>query len=74
MAYSTKDLATVEEHVAEGEKHVARQKELVLKVAADPKLKSIAEQLLSEMEVALSAHRRQRDDILDQMRSGNGYF
>jgi hypothetical protein len=74
MAYSGKDLATVEEHVTEAEKHVARQKEIVQRVAADPKLKNIAERLLQEMETALDAHRQQRDMIVQRMRSSDGYF
>ena len=69
LAYTREDLATAEQHVTQGEKHVARQREIVQQVAADPKLKQLAERLLAEMENALSAHRDHLEHINKQLRS-----
>ena len=65
--FTPKDLATVDEHVAAGEQHVARQREIVQQVSADPRLRELAERLLSEMEAALKQHRLHRKDVLARM-------
>jgi hypothetical protein len=68
MAYTREDLVVVDLHVAEGEQHVARQRQIVQQVAADPRLRELAERLLAELEAVLNGHRQQREIIRARLR------
>ena len=68
MAYTREDLVVVDQHVAKGEQHVARQREIVQQVAADPRLRDLAERLLAELEAVLNGYRQHREIIRAKLR------
>ena len=64
MAYSAADLRMVDAHIAQGERHVKRQEEIVewLKSRGHPT--EVAEQLLAEFQSTLVQHRSHRELML----------
>lgn len=51
------EIAMVQRHIREGEKHVARQREIVAGLPPDSALAKTARQLLTQFEDALDGHR-----------------
>jgi hypothetical protein len=67
MSFSSADLRMAEGHIAQGERHVTRQEELVawLKHRGHPT--EMAEHLLVEFQLALAQHRAHRDAMLKEI-------
>lgn len=68
MAYSAADLQMVEDHIAQGERHVTRQEELIAWLRSKGHPTDMAEQLLEAFRATLIQHREHRD----VMRRSNG--
>lgn len=68
MAYSAADLRMVDDHIAQGERHVTRQLEIVEWLRSRGHPTEMAEQLLAEFQATLMQHRAHRD----LMRHSNG--
>lgn len=64
MADHPTDLALAEAHVAQGERHVARQKEIIAELRLAGRPTALAETLLASFEQALASHISHRDRIL----------
>ena len=65
MAYSAADLQMVDDHIAQGERHVTRQEELVLFLRERGHPTDMAEQLLVEFQATLAQHKCHRDLMLN---------
>lgn len=61
MAFTVADLQMVDEHIAQGERHVSRQLELIAWLKSRGHPTAQAEQLLNEFESTLAQHRAHRD-------------
>lgn len=61
MAFSAADLQMVDDHIAQGERHVSRQKEIVAWLRSRGHPTAVAEELLGEFEATLVQHRAHRD-------------
>lgn len=61
MAYSAADLRMVDDHIAQGERHVTRQKEIIAFLRSRGHPTKAAEQLLVEFQATLQQHRAHRD-------------
>ena len=70
MGYTTSDLEMAEHHIIEGERHLAKQRLLVAKLAeraAPAPLQQQARELLAQFELTLQAHRTHRDEIREAL-------
>jgi bifunctional non-homologous end joining protein LigD len=63
VAYTISDLEAADQHVAEGEQRVARQREIVRELAAYPQACRLAEDVLAQFETALHMHREHRNRV-----------
>lgn len=61
MAFSSADLRMVDDHIAQGERHVTRQEEIVAWLKSRGHPTEMAEQLLAEFQSTLLQHRAHRD-------------
>ena len=61
MAYTAADLRMVDDHIAQGERHVTRQEEIVAWLKSRGHPTEVAEQLLAEFQSTLLQHRAHRD-------------
>ena len=64
MAFTAADLQMVEDHIALGERHVARQRELLLFLKSRGHPTELAEQLLADFQSMLLQHRAHREQML----------
>ena len=64
MAFSAADLRMVDDHIAQGERHVTRQHEIIAWLTSRGHPTDMAEQLLAEFESTLLQHRAHRDLML----------
>lgn len=64
MPASASELLMVDEHIAQGERHVARQMELIAWLRSRGHPTDVAEDLLSGFQSALVQHREHRDRLL----------
>jgi hypothetical protein len=68
MSYTAADLDMADRHVAQGEGHVTRQRELVRRLHDQGHPTDAAENLLAEFEAVLLEHVRHRDQIAADLR------
>jgi hypothetical protein len=61
MAYTAADLRMVDDHIAQGERHVSRQEEIVAWLRSRGHPTEVAEQLLAEFQSTLQQHRAHRE-------------
>ena len=61
MAYTAADLRMVDDHIAQGERHVTRQEEIVALLRSRGHPTEVAEQLLAEFQSTLRQHREHRE-------------
>ena len=61
VAYTAADLKMVDDHIAQGERHVTRQQEIVAWLRSRGHSTEIAEQLLAEFQSTLLQHRAHRE-------------
>ena len=66
MAFTAADLQMVDDHIAQGERHVTRQEEIVAWLKSRGHPTEMAEQLLAEFQSALVQHRLHRDLMLHE--------
>jgi hypothetical protein len=64
MAYSSADLEMVNRHIAQGERHVVQQEELITRLRAQGIPTDEAEQFLAEFQLLLRQHRDHRSTIV----------
>ena len=64
MAYSAAELRMVDDHIAQGERHVHRQRELVAWLKSRGHPTDMAEDLLAQFEASLLQHREHRAKML----------
>jgi hypothetical protein len=64
MAFSPADLRMVDDHIAQGERHVTRQEELIAWLRSRGHPTDQAEQLLTEFQSTLIQHRAHRELML----------
>jgi hypothetical protein len=64
MAFTAADLRMVDDHIAQGERHVSRQEEIVAFLKSRGHPTDVAEQLLLEFRSTLMQHRAHRDMML----------
>ncbi|HEV2549289.1 MAG TPA: hypothetical protein VGU20_18255 [Stellaceae bacterium] len=57
-----------EEHIAEGERHVSRQRKIVAGLERDEHDTVLANELLETLETTLANHVAQRDRIAEELR------
>jgi hypothetical protein len=70
MTFSADELRMVDAHIAQGERHLARQAEIVAFLANRGHATELAEQLLSEFESTLLRHRAHRERMLHSNEMG----
>jgi hypothetical protein len=75
MAFTAADLQMVDDHIAQGERHITRQEEIVAWLQSRGHPTEMAEDLLTEFEATLAQHREHRELMLlekkdDGLRSG----
>ena len=68
MAYSAADLRMVDDHIAQGERHVTRQHEIIAWLTSRGHPTEMAEQLLAEFQATLLQHRAHRELMLNENR------
>ena len=61
MAFSAADLRMVDDHIAQGERHVTRQEEIIAFLRSRGHPTEAAEQLLVEFQATLQQHRAHRE-------------
>jgi hypothetical protein len=66
MAYSAADLKMVDDHIAQGERHVSRQEELLAWLRSREYPTEMAEELLAEFQATLIHHREHREQMLNE--------
>lgn len=66
MAFSSADLRMVDDHIAQGERHVTRQWEIVALLRTRGHPTEVAEQLLAEFQSTLLKHRAHRELMLEE--------
>jgi hypothetical protein len=71
MAYSAADLQMVDAHIAQGERHILQQEELITRLRGHGLPTAQAEELLAEFRATLLQHRRHRDLMMDSMNGSN---
>lgn len=64
MAFTAADLQMVDDHIAQGERHVSEQEELVEWLRSRGHPTEVAEELLAEFRATLVQHRAHRDRML----------
>jgi hypothetical protein len=64
MAFSAADIKMVDDHIAQGERHVTRQHEIIAWLKSRGHPTDAAENLLLEFEATLRQHRAHRDMML----------
>ena len=64
MAFSAADLQMVDDHIAQGERHVTRQLEIIAWLKSRGHPAEMAEQLLAEFQSTLLQHRSHRDIMM----------
>lgn len=64
MAFSAADIQMVDDHIAQGERHVAQQVELLERLRSRGLPTDMAEQLLAEFHATLCQHRAHRDRMV----------
>jgi len=64
MAYTAADLKMVEDHIAQGERHVARQREILAFLSSRGYPTDQAQWLLTAFEATLLQHREHRELML----------
>ena len=64
MAFSAADLQMVDDHIAQGERHVFEQEQLVEWLRSRGHPTEMAEQLLAEFRSTLLQHRAHRDRMI----------
>ena len=69
MAFSPADLKMVDDHIAQGERHVTRQEELIARLKSGGHSTEMAEQLLMEFRSTLVQHRAHRELMLFENRA-----
>lgn len=69
MAFSPADLKMVDDHIAQGERHVTRQEELIARLKSGGHPTEMAEQLLVEFQSTLIQHRAHRELMLFENRA-----
>lgn len=67
MAYTAADLQMVDDHIAQGEKHVIHQEELISRLRARGLPTDRAEDLLEEFRQTLHQHREHRTLMVRSM-------
>ena len=68
MAYNSADLKMADDHIALGERHVIRQRELLAFLKSHGHPIDVAEDLLAEFEATLVQHRLHRAQMLEHPR------
>ena len=64
MAFDPADLRMVDDHIAQGERHVTRQKEIISWLSSRGHPTEMAEQLLEAFQATLLQHRAHRERML----------
>ena len=64
MAFSAADLQMVDDHIAQGERHVTRQEEIVAWLRSRGHPTDMAEQLLCDFRSTLLQHRAHREVMM----------
>ena len=67
MSFTLSDLETAERHVAQAEKHVVDQEELLSGLRMRGADTTLAEELLAEFNASLKLHRSDRDHIAAEL-------
>jgi len=70
MRHTNADLMLAEQHIAEGEQHVARQEGIVTDLKLHGADTKVAEELLAEFQATLEMHREDRDRIAKHLYQG----
>jgi hypothetical protein len=68
VAFSAADLQMVDDHIAQGERHVSRQLELIAWLRSRGHPTAQAEQLLDDFQSTLMQHRAHRDLMIQYNR------
>lgn len=69
MAFSAADLKMVDDHIAQGERHVTRQEEIIAWLESRGHPTEAAERLLVEFQATLVQHKAHRDLMLLENRN-----
>ena len=64
MAFNDADLRMADDHVAQGERHITRQHQIIEELRSRGHSTTMAEQLLIEFEATLAQHRAHRDTMV----------
>lgn len=72
MAYTAADLQMVDDHIAQGERHVTRQLEIIAWLRSRGHPTEMAEQLLAEFQSTLLQHRAHREVMLREAEIQSG--
>jgi hypothetical protein len=67
MAYTPANLKMVDDHIAQGERHVDRQRELIASLKAHGHPTEMAERLLVDFQSTLDQHRSHRAMMLREI-------
>ena len=67
MAYTQADLDMANRHIAEAERHIVRQEEIITGLRTQGADSVLAEELLAEFQATLRTHRDDRDMIATQL-------
>lgn len=67
MAYTQADLDMANRHIAEAERHIVRQEEIITDLGAKSADTNLAEELLAEFQATLRMHREDRDLIAREL-------
>lgn len=67
MAYTAADLQMVDDHIAQGERHIVQQMELIARLRSRGLPTNLAEDLLEEFRATLSQHREHRAIMIVSM-------
>jgi hypothetical protein len=72
MAYTAADLQMVDRHVAQGERHIVQQEELISRLIQHGLPTADAELMLADFHDTLRVHREHRDAIVAAMEQVRG--
>jgi hypothetical protein len=67
MNMAETDLQMVQRHVAEGERHIVQQEELISRLEIDELPTQAAKELLSTFRMTLASHRDHLNRIVDEL-------
>jgi hypothetical protein len=70
--YTAADLEMVNKHIAQGERHIVQQEELITRLRSKGLPTDQAEELLAEFEATLHEHRSHRTLMMTSMGEGGG--